>query len=69
MTKAEANKILTETLSDSRSTFNSESLYSMALYLLAYSDEEKAMIDGEFTADQLEAIAMWMRDPEGVANQ
>ena len=26
----------------------------------------KVDIDGKFTADQLEAIATWMRDPEGV---
>ncbi len=27
----------------------------------------KARMDGHFTADQLEAIATWMRDPQGVA--
>ncbi len=27
-----------------------------------------ARIDAQLTADQLEAIAMWMRDPEEVAN-
>ena len=26
------------------------------------------LVSGDFTADQLEAIATWIRDPEGVAN-
>ena len=26
------------------------------------------LVSGDITADQLEAIATWMRDPEGVAN-
>jgi len=34
----------------------------------AYSTGRMARIDGEFSADDLEAIARWMRDPEGVAN-
>lgn len=26
----------------------------------------KVSLDGNFTSDQLEAIAIWMRDPEGM---
>lgn len=47
-------------------TFSKEELFSGALYLSVEADDETAIIDGRFTADQLEAIATWMRDPEGV---
>jgi hypothetical protein len=30
---------------------------------------KKVSLNGEFTADQLEAIATWMRDPKGVAEE
>jgi hypothetical protein len=30
-------------------------------------DYTEACLDGDFTADQLEAVATWMRDPKGVA--
>lgn len=29
---------------------------------------DEVILDGEFTADQLEAIAMWMRKPNEVTN-
>lgn len=28
--------------------------------------ENLVALDGDFTADELEAIAIWMRDPKGV---
>ena len=30
--------------------------------------EERTVLRGYFTADELEAIAAWMRDPTGVTN-
>lgn len=56
-------------------------LYNQTPYILIYgnpyiliygkrSDDDphygKGLVDGNFTADQLEAIATWMRDPDGV---
>ncbi len=32
------------------------------------TDDDCMHLHGNFTADQLEAIAMWMRDPEGVTS-
>ena len=34
----------------------------------ARAGEAMASFDGDFSADELEAIAAWMRDPEGVTN-
>jgi len=40
-------------------------LYSLGWYLgWSYGDDE-ATLDGEFTADDLEAIAWWMRNTKG----
>lgn len=36
-------------------------LYDLGWYLCWWPDEEKACLDGEFTADELEAIANHMR--------
>jgi hypothetical protein len=46
-------------------------LYGLSPYANCYPkyDGEVATLDGEFTADQLEAIATWMRDPNGVAEE
>lgn len=37
-------------------------LYNLSTYIYA-TPGDPAILDGEFTADQLEAIATWMRDP------
>jgi hypothetical protein len=38
------------------------SLYGLGWYLSWHSGDTAATLDGEFTADQLEAIVMWMRE-------
>jgi hypothetical protein len=38
------------------------SLYNLSKYMCWNKGEEVAVLDGEFTADELEAIAYWMRD-------
>lgn len=37
-------------------------LYSLSAYLSWDIGDRQAIIDGEFTADELEAIAWWMRN-------
>lgn len=39
--------------------------YHTTNYVLVFNSDFAAL-DGEFSHDQLEAIATWMRDPEGV---
>jgi len=34
---------------------------------VASAGDGRITLDGEFTVEQLEAIAAWMRDPKGVA--
>lgn len=46
--------------------FTAVSVASIDEYFRAEDGDEKTVIDGRFTADQLEAIATWMRDPDGV---
>jgi hypothetical protein len=46
--------------------FSADELFSLGWYLGVGANDEKATLDGEFTADELEAIAAWMRDPSGV---
>lgn len=31
-------------------------------------EPDAAVLNGNFSADQLQAIALWMQDPEGVTN-
>ena len=59
MTPAEAKKVLSEMR---LSQFNDRVLFSLGWYL-SVGAGEKATLDGGFTADELEAIAVWMRDP------
>lgn len=33
-------------------------------YFSVYSGKDEAVLDGRFTAEQLEAIAAWMRNPQ-----
>ena len=44
--------------------FTADSIYNCGWYLAASADEEDATLDGRFTADELEAIAAWMRNPK-----
>lgn len=37
-------------------------------YAVVYEDDTDCLLDGQFTADQLEAIAAWMRSPDAVLN-
>ncbi len=62
MTNEEARKVLEGM---DLNEFTTKRLYSVSWYLCVYP--EGGTLDGEFTSDQPEAIAMWMRDPEGVA--
>lgn len=36
--------------------------------LIAYARDSEAYLEGKFTADQLEAIALWKRNPKEVVN-
>lgn len=42
---------------------SSETLYNKSPYISADADDDTVCLDGEFSADTLEAIAMWLRDP------
>ena len=61
MTPQQANKILTEQL---EAEVTSWRLDQPTNYVAAMRGDEEASLDGEFTADMLEAIAAWMRDPD-----
>jgi hypothetical protein len=50
-----------------KDTFNGECLFSLGTYLCGYRGDYFATLDGQFSADQLEAVAAWMRNPEMVA--
>lgn len=63
MNKETAKRILRSCLSSSGERFSAEELFSLGWYLSAGANDENATLDGEFTADELEAIAAWMRDP------
>jgi hypothetical protein len=41
------------------------SLHCLGQYVDVIFDEDTITLDGEFTADELEAIACWMREPFG----
>jgi hypothetical protein len=60
MLKSKAIKILKPIVTDD---FSKENLVDVGLYLSAEAGKDKATLDGEFTADQLEAIAAWIREP------
>lgn len=66
MKPKEAKDHLIANLSAKHDLVNTTQLASIGWYLSAHHDEEEATLDGEFTADDLEAIAMWMRDPIGI---
>lgn len=55
MTEDQAAEILKEAIKPSGG------LYNLGWYL-DWSGQKTAVMDGEFTADQLEAIAWWMRN-------
>ena len=60
MTREDAARVLREMRLDKLS---SGSLCNVCCYIRVITREEEADLDGQFTADQLEAIAAWMRDP------
>lgn len=65
MTYEEAARILRDSGYDVRShklENNSEP------FIDTHSARDETILDGEFTADQLEAIATWMRNPVEVAS-
>ena len=47
-------------------SFSKEKLFCLGKYLHVIDIDKQATLEAAFTADQLEAIATWMRDPEGV---
>lgn len=53
----EANRILKDKIRR-----KDNSLYCVNPYLSWSPDDDVAIIDGEFTADELEAIACWMQN-------
>ena len=68
MTPKEARNII-ESMVPRGSTFYiaEDRLGGFRAPLVVPASDGKITLDGEFTADQLEAIATWMRDPKGVA--
>lgn len=44
--------------------FTADELYNCGWYLSASAGKEEATLDGQFSADELEAIAAWMRNPQ-----
>jgi hypothetical protein len=48
--------------------FSQGRLHDVSWYLHAVAGDERATLDGDFTADELEAIAAWMRNPKEVMN-
>lgn len=64
-----AAKVLNANLSGEKEKFTGNRLYSGGWYLSVDTGDETATLDGEFTADDLEAIASWMRDSEGVFDE
>lgn len=63
-----AKNVLTEKLNGEHEEFSDKQLHSLGWYLSVESGDAEATLDGTFTADQLEAIAMWMRDPKGICS-
>jgi len=55
MKESEAKEILSDEIQ------SDGSLYSLGWYLCWNAGDDKAVLDGDFTADDLEAIAFWMR--------
>ena len=55
-----------DTLKDCLAKCERGTLYARFWYLFAEKGVDTAFLDGTFTADQLEAIAFWMRHPEEV---
>jgi len=64
MNNKQAKAILKELLNDTDSVLSETELY--CVFGLINSRPNVTGLDGEFTADHLEAISMWMRDPKGV---
>lgn len=62
------NKKAKQILSNARLTdFSKDKIYvNSGKYLSALEGDKHATLDGEFTADELDAIATWMRNPNGV---
>lgn len=61
MNEEQATKILKDEVED----VNNNNLYSLGWYLSWYVGDEEATLDGDFTADELEAIAWWMKNKKG----
>ena len=59
MNREEAEKILADCIK------SDGTLYNLGAYLSWSLSYEEATLDGEFSADQLEAIAWWMRNMPG----
>ena len=55
-----------DTLKDCLAGCDAGRLYSPDWYLCVERGISSARLDGYFTADELEAIAFWMRHPEEV---
>ena len=56
----------TDTLKDCLAGCAKGQLYSPGWYLCVGTGISSARLDGRFTADELEAIAFWMRHPDEV---
>jgi hypothetical protein len=63
MTFEEANIILSKF-----DIFTVDTIHDLHQYIDASGYCNKATLDGEFTSEQLEAIALWMKCPESVVN-
>jgi len=66
MNDLEAKEHLKKNLTLKGEILDKERLYSVGWYLAAHINGNEATLDGKFDADDLEAIARWMRDPAKV---
>ena len=61
MDRKQANKIIGKSKNPNGGLHSLGGLYSFKEYLRWDIGNKKATLDGKFTADELEAIAWWMR--------
>ena len=55
-----------DTLKDCLAKCERGTLHDRHWFLYAEKEPQSALVDGYFTADELEAIAFWMRHPDEV---
>lgn len=68
MDSTNAKQILASSLAKYGDKLDASGLWSPSWYLAVDAEDEEATLDGTFTADELESIAAWMRDPKAVSD-